>query len=102
MHTVTLALEGAWKVLVAGLLLGAGLPTIFAFGVRALAHGHSGDSDTHAVARSGPNAVGWSVAVVCFAIVVAAAGLGITYIVASGLGQQLSFEHIYPTLVHKK
>lgn len=28
--------------------------------------------------------------------------IGITYIVASGLGQRLSFEHIYPALVHKK
>ncbi|MGW0231976.1 hypothetical protein ACWDWO_27020 [Actinopolymorpha singaporensis] len=103
MHILTLALDGAWKVLLAGLVLGAGLPVVFAFGIRALAHGHNAEGRPHdAGVLPVPRSLGRPVAVVCFAIVLAAVGLGITYIVASGLGQQLSFEHIYPTLVPKK
>ena len=37
MNMVPLALEGAWKVLAAGLVLGAGLPILYAFAVRGLA-----------------------------------------------------------------
>ena len=37
MNMIPLALDGAWKVLVAGLLLGAGLPVLYAFAVRGLA-----------------------------------------------------------------
>jgi hypothetical protein len=37
----------------------------------------------------------------CFALVVLAALMGITFIVASGLGKTLNFEHIYPTIVDK-
>jgi hypothetical protein len=37
MNNLSLALQGGWKVLLAGLLLGAGLPTIFAVGIRSLA-----------------------------------------------------------------
>ena len=39
MNTVWLALEGAGNVLLAGLVLGAGLPAIFAMGIRALSWG---------------------------------------------------------------
>jgi hypothetical protein len=37
MNMIPLALEGAWKVLAAGLVLGAGLPILYAFAVRGLA-----------------------------------------------------------------
>jgi hypothetical protein len=39
--------------------------------------------------------------VVCFVLVVAAVAIGITIIVAAGLGKQVSFEHVFPTLVPK-
>jgi hypothetical protein len=42
--------------------------------------------------------VGW----LCFLIVVLGIVLGITYVVATGFGKTLSFEHIYPTIVSKK
>ena len=41
-------------------------------------------------------------AAVCFAVVVAGVALGITFIVASGFGKALSFEHIFPTLIDKE
>jgi hypothetical protein len=102
MHNLGFALEGAWKVLVAGLLLGAGLPATFAVGIRSMAYGQGGAAETHAagvIPASHP--VGRAVGVLCFAIVLAAVALGITFIVATGFGKTLSFEHVYPTLVPK-
>ena len=64
-ENLKLAFTNGWHVLVAGLLLGAGVPAVF------------------------------------FAIVVLAIGLGITFIVASGFGKKLDFEHIYPVLIDK-
>lgn len=39
MHNLGFALDGAWQVLLAGLALGAGLPVLFALGIRSLAWG---------------------------------------------------------------
>lgn len=103
MHNFGFALDGAWRVLVAGLLLGAGLPTLFAFGIRAMAYGTGGAAEVHAEGQpaAAPHPLGRALAYLCFAIVVIAALLGIAYIVATGFGKALSFEHIYPTLTTK-
>ena len=45
MHNVGFALQGAWKVLAAGLILGAGLPLLFALGIRSLAYGAGGEAE---------------------------------------------------------
>ena len=92
MHNVGFALDGAWRVLLAGLLLGAGLPVLFALGIRSLAWSAGGGP-----ARPLGRAAGYGL----FAIVVLGVLLGITFIVASGAGKALSFEHIYPTIVAK-
>jgi len=92
------ALEGAWKVLLAGLILGAGLPAVFALGIRSMAFGAGGDAE---VDHAAPHPVGRLVAYVLFAIVVLVALLGITYIVASGFGKTISFDHVYPAIVDK-
>jgi hypothetical protein len=103
MHNLGFALEGAWKVLLAGVLLGAGLPALFALGIRSLAYGAGGEAEVHESgvtarpARPIGTVVGW----VLFLIVLAGVVLGITFIVASGFGKALSFEHIYPTIVNK-
>jgi hypothetical protein len=103
MHNLGFALEGAWQVLVAGLILGAGLPTLFALGIRSLAYGAGGDAEVHETGVTGPTphpmgtVLGW----VLFAIVLLVVLLGITFIVASGFGKALSFEHIIPTIVDK-
>ncbi|WP_380171410.1 hypothetical protein ACFEMC_20690 [Kineococcus sp. DHX-1] len=90
--------DALWKILLAALVLGAGLPVLFSAGVRAMAYGAGGDAETdHAPGRP----IGRVLAVVCFAVVVAAVALGITFIVASGFGKALSFEHVYPTVVDK-
>jgi len=92
------ALEGAWKVLAAGLILGAGLPALFALGIRALAFGAGGDAEVNG-AR--PHRIGTIMAYVLFVIVVLGVLLGITFIVASGFGKAISFEHVYPSIVDK-
>jgi hypothetical protein len=103
MNNLGFALDGAWKVLIASLILGAGLPTLFALGIRSLAWGAGGDAEVHGTGVSGPKAnplgtvLGW----VLFLIVLAGVVLGITFIVATGFGKALSFEHIYPTIINK-
>ena len=44
MNNLAIAMDGAWKVLVAGLLLGAGVPTLFALAVNGLATAEGGDA----------------------------------------------------------
>jgi hypothetical protein len=103
MHNVGFALEAAWKVLLASVLLGAGLPLLFALGIRSLAYGAGGEAEVHESGVTGPSprragtVVGW----LLFAVVLAGVLLGITFIVAGGFGKALSFEHVYPTIVDK-
>ena len=103
MHNLGFALQGAWKVLLAGLLLGAGLPMLFALGVRSLAYGAGGEAEAPGSGGGGPRPrpVGTVLAGILFLVVIAGVLLGIAFIVASGFGKALSFEHIYPTIVDK-
>ncbi len=93
MSNLGFALDGAWKVLAAGLILGAGLPALFALGIRSLAH-DGGDSVR-------PSPTGKIVAYALFAVVVLGVLLGLTFIVASGFGKTISFEHVLPVIVDK-
>ena len=98
MNNVVFALEGAFKVLMAGLLLGAGLPAVFALGIRALAYGVGGDAE---VDQAPPHPIGKLLAALCFAVVVAGVVLGITIVVASGVGKEVVFDPILPMIVDK-
>ncbi len=60
-------LNALWRILLFGLLFGAGLPTVFALGLRAV-----GGRTTRAVTAAG----------LCFALVAAAVAWGIYLIVA--------------------
>lgn len=94
MENLKLAVSGAWKVLAAGLLLGAGIPAMFSLGIRSLAIGGVKEGQ-------GARPIGKVLATMCFGVVVLAIALGMTFIVASGFGKKFSFEHIIPTLVDK-
>lgn len=89
-------LDALWQIVVVGLLAGAGLPALFAVGLRALSMpgnrvqtagagtgtaggGTGADSDQ----IYGGNPLGLALGVLCFAIVLAAVGYGIYLIVAS-------------------
>ena len=91
--------QAAWKVLVAGLVLGAGIPALFALGVRFTAAGVGGTArdmpDTRP--RTGYTVIGAA----CFLVAALAVVLGITVVVASGFGKMVSFDHVFPTLVDK-
>ena len=103
MHNIGFAAESAVKILVVCLLLGAGLPALFAVGIRALAYGAGGEVEVHesGVSSPTPRPLGTVAGYVCFAVVLLGVILGITFIVASGFGKAVSFDHIFPTIVNK-
>jgi hypothetical protein len=77
-------LNAIWKIVVFGLIAGAGLPSLFAVGLRALAWpggarvqtvGAGGDSDSDQLI--GGNPLGMIIAAICFLIILAALGWGI-------------------------
>lgn len=96
MDTVRLSLQGAWDLLYNGFFVGAGLPIIFALGVRFLAGPAvaDGPAPTPSIANK---VLAW----VCFAAVAFAVMVGIMIIIGAGLGKVVSFEHIFPVLVPK-
>ena len=102
MNNVILAAERAWKVLLASVVLGAGLPVIFALGVRARAFAARAGVGVGANGEhSERHPIGNVLAGLCLLVVLAGVALGITIVVASGFGKAVSFQHIYPTIVSK-
>jgi hypothetical protein len=77
-------LHALWKIVVIGLLAGAGLPALFAIGLRALSLGPRGRNlaSVNNDVVYGGNVYGLIGASLCFAVVLAAIGLGIYSIVA--------------------
>jgi hypothetical protein len=70
--------DALWKIVLYGVILGAGLPSLFAVGLVALSRGNKaqtagGDSD----ALVGGNPLGMVIAAICFLAVLAAIGWGI-------------------------
>ncbi|HPB71984.1 MAG TPA: hypothetical protein PLX71_03300 [Phycicoccus sp.] len=102
MNTISLALNGAGRVLMAGLAFGVGLPVIYALAMRILTLGAATvvDPDGKAVLR--PTPLGKAIAALLMLAIVGGVALGITIIVAAGLGKAVSFEHVIPLLVDKK
>lgn len=92
-----LFVQAAWKVLVAGVVLGAGLPALFALGVRFSAVGAGEISEPVRGPRPGYRLLG----TVCFVVCAVAVVLGILVIVAAGFGKEVSFAHVFPVLVDK-
>jgi hypothetical protein len=81
MNTVNswIDLHALWRIVVLGLVCGAGLPALFAVGLRALHLGGRADSEE----LVGGNPVGMVAAGLCFAVVLAAIGWGI-YLLVDG------------------
>jgi hypothetical protein len=105
----SLFLEAAGQVALVALLLGAGLPVLFAVGVRSFALARTagaassdGTTGSNGTAR-GPLQPGLRiVGVLCFVLVVVAVAVGLTVIVATGFGQEVSFDNVFPTFVPKE
>lgn len=92
-----LFVQAVWKVMLAGLILGAGLPALFSLGVRFNAAGAGEISAGGSTPRAGYRALG----LLCFVVVALVVALGVTVIIAAGLGKTVSFDHVFPTLVPK-
>lgn len=79
-------LTALWKIVVFGLAAGAGLPALFAVGLRALSpRPQAAGSADGTQARPGvmANPLGLAIAVLCFAVVLSAIGWGIDFIVSA-------------------
>ena len=101
-HVFTLELQALGKILLVGLVLGAGLPVLFSAGIRAMAHGAGGAAETSVHGSpAAPHPIGRVVGIACFAVVLVCVALGITFIVATGFGKTLSFDHVFPTITGK-
>ncbi|TSD48539.1 hypothetical protein FFI94_022000 [Rhodococcus sp. KBS0724] len=62
MHLLTDTLQSLWQVVAVGLLFGAGLPAIFALGLKSLSLQNADGTD-------GPTPLGRAGAYLCFAVV---------------------------------
>lgn len=86
--TTWIDLNALWKIVVFGLIAGAGLPAIFSVGLFSLSRGpklrgagaEGGDSD----AVVGGSVAGMAAAAICFLIVLAAIGWGVYEIYTTG------------------
>lgn len=101
METVKLVFDAAWQILLAGLVLGAGLPVLFALGVRAGAGAEPEIGADGVAIATAPGPLSRALSVACFAAVLFGVVVGILVIVGAGMGMVVSFEHIFPTLVPK-
>ena len=96
------ALDASWRILLIGLVLGSGLPVLFAFGIRAMAWGSEGGTAVDLDGpRPEPHPVGRWIAYAIFGFVVLSVLLGIGYIVAHGLGMTITFNGIWPVFTPK-
>lgn len=101
MDMLKLIAEDAWRVLWVGLLLGAGLPVLFATGVRLLAGGEATEGPDGEVIAHRPAPWQKVAAWVCFAIVLYAVAVGLLVIIGAGRGEVVTFSHGIPHLVPK-
>ncbi|MFF3221986.1 hypothetical protein ACFYV7_04245 [Nocardia suismassiliense] len=76
MHTLITNLNSLWKVGLAGLILGAGLPMVFAIGVRFWSMAETVTPDGRVTQRNYP---ALTVALLCFGLIIAAIITGILY-----------------------
>jgi len=102
MRSLELALQGAAKVLFAGLAFGAGLTVVYALAMRALTVGSRRIASSDGTVRVEQSLLGRVLAGLLVLVVVGGVVLGLVLIVAGGFGKAVSFENIVPTIVDKK
>jgi hypothetical protein len=101
-NSIELALKSASSVLFAGLVFGAGLPVLYAVALRALTIGSTEVVAEDGTVRYRRSLVGRALAGVLVAVVIGGVVLGLLLIVSKGIGLEVSFEHIVPTIVEKE
>ena len=90
MNLLVSTLDSLWQVVVVGVVLGAGLPAVFAHGMRSLALGH----DSAGAVDPGRRALGRIGAIVCFTVVVVAIIAGILLLTADFLSSSFGI-HLF-------
>ncbi|MFD4180874.1 hypothetical protein [Rhodococcus sp. NPDC058514] len=88
MDLLSKTVDSLWQVIAVGLLLGAGLPAIFALGLRALDSGGTTDSTTTATRKP----LAMIAAATCFAVVVVAIIAGILFVMQGFLSHTFNIE----------
>ncbi|MFD3509106.1 hypothetical protein [Nocardia sp. NPDC058666] len=90
MHTLWLNLRELWDVLIAALILGAGVPMVFAFAVRWWAHAET--VDAHGQVKR--NYVALSGAVLCMILIIAVVVSGILFTAKAFIAHQFGI-HLF-------
>ncbi len=98
MNSIELVLKSATNVLIAGLVFGAGLPVLYALALRALTIGSTEVVEGDGTVRYRPSLLGQALAAVLVAVVIGGVVLGLLLIVSKGVGLEVSFEHVIPTI----
>ena len=101
MNSIELALKGAYDVLVAGLVFGAGLPVLYALALRALTIGSTTFVEPDGTLSYRRSVVGRVLAVLLVAVVIGGVLAGLLLIVASGFGKTVTFDPL-PVVTDKK
>ncbi|QTJ65511.1 hypothetical protein HYG77_07820 [Rhodococcus sp. ZPP] len=89
MTLLTTTVNSLWQVILVGLLFGAGLPAIFALGLKSLSAGAGGDTSAPQ-----PSVAGRIGAVACFAVVLIAIITGILLLMSDFLASTFGI-HIF-------
>lgn len=85
MELLTKTAESLWQVILVGLVLGAGLPALFAVGLRLLDTGRDTKIDNTGTATTTRNPIAVAGAVCCFAAVLIAIMAGILFVMSDFL-----------------
>ncbi|WP_182359104.1 hypothetical protein [Tomitella gaofuii] len=82
--SLTNTLNSLWQVIAVGLLLGAGIPAVFAVGLKFLYGGALGVDENGEPTTAAPSPARRAAAYACFALVVCAVTAGIAAIIITG------------------
>jgi hypothetical protein len=88
MHTLVMDLQQLWRVTLAALLFGAGLPLVFAVGVR---YQSAGRAETSPLTQ---RCTALAVAALCYAIVLAVVITGVLFVAKDFLASRLGI-HLF-------
>ena len=97
---IKFAADAIWKILIASVTLGAGLPILFATGIRSLAWGTAGAEVSDATQPRRSNPLGIALAVIAFVVVAYVIYAGLIYVIATGQGStyDIGFRHLIPVV----
>ncbi len=101
MNSIELVLQGASRVLFAGMIFGAGLPVVYALALRVLTMGATTYAEADGTIHSRARLSSRLMAGLLITVVVAGIALGLVIIVASGFGNAVSFENVFPSIVEE-